>query len=724
MRKYRLGEHPLLLVRANMGIGKTEQLWKEVRRLPRDARIAVITYSIPLSKAYANSLTGLGFAHYSESKQADGSLTAPRLIVVSDSLWRVVSRQPPFDFVILDEALSILDHFNAETMAERRTSNLGRFAKLLLKAKNVVMVDAAVDNRAVAMAADWLAERKGVKPHWVRNSFVRMPADDLPPRQARLVKYKPNQSPLPAVLARLRANLEAGLKTVVACSSKTTVKALMGALSEGTPDKAIACVHADNKDEPQTRALIADPASTWPKLDVLIYSPSISAGVSFTSLHFDELIGVFMNGPKCPTVDTALQMMFRVRQLRAGHMCLFVQECGGGSGNKGVEALVPPATEALIPRWLDENIHRLHQAMFYVCPGDEEGFNKASLSYQLLKGIALKVGRSRRWFAEAIASTLPEDYKIPVEVVQAPKASGTPDAALAGTVKGPMLTEATWRAYVIDNERFQRLSRLKMQSEAGLSTLEAVQWHMHHILFEVIRLREKRVDLGALAPFEQLVGGGSRDVAAAYEALYQLNRFLRRDWDPSHARNDFRLQLEAYRAEEDNITYFHEMHNTHKQLGIKVGELWRRLFGGAAPPQGPPLGGGAAPPQAITMGTLQQVVRVWLDEQPDYLSIVHLTGTGNISTYKRDAESAKEAAGGDRQAAMKRVGVRKARTLVNSLLKRAYGMSLKTMRADHNRARQDQRVQVNLGPWQEYVTRYKVPHPPSPLLELPPITSP
>jgi len=70
---------------------------------------------------------------------------------------------------------------------------------------------------AVAMATDRLAERKGVKPHWVRNSFVRMPAADLAPRQARLVTYKRGSIPLAgSARARLRANLEAGLKTVVA----------------------------------------------------------------------------------------------------------------------------------------------------------------------------------------------------------------------------------------------------------------------------------------------------------------------------------------------------------------------------------------------------------------------------------------------------------------------------------------------------------------------------
>jgi len=67
-----------------MGVGKTSGFRREVRQPPRDARIAVITYSIPLAKAYAKSLAGLGFeSHYSERKQGDGSLTAPRIIVVS-----------------------------------------------------------------------------------------------------------------------------------------------------------------------------------------------------------------------------------------------------------------------------------------------------------------------------------------------------------------------------------------------------------------------------------------------------------------------------------------------------------------------------------------------------------------------------------------------------------------------------------------------------------------
>ena len=57
-----------------------------------------------------------------------------------------------------------------------------------------------------------------------------------------------------------------------------------------------------------------DVHSYWKDLDVLIYTPTVSAGVSFELKHFDALYGYFNDG-SCD-VETCRQMLARVRNLR------------------------------------------------------------------------------------------------------------------------------------------------------------------------------------------------------------------------------------------------------------------------------------------------------------------------------------------------------------------------------------------------------------------------
>lgn len=58
----------------------------------------------------------------------------------------------------------------------------------------------------------------------------------------------------------------------------------------------------------------------WSELDVLIYSPTISAGVSFDKLHFDIMFGVICD--KSCTERDYHQMLRRVRKIKSDNILI------------------------------------------------------------------------------------------------------------------------------------------------------------------------------------------------------------------------------------------------------------------------------------------------------------------------------------------------------------------------------------------------------------------
>jgi hypothetical protein len=63
--------------------------------------------------------------------------------------------------------------------------------------------------------------------------------------------------------------------------------------------------------------------------DLLIYSPSTPECPS-SSLTFDSLVAYLVSSPMTPSVDKALQQLFRVRNLTTGDMRLFVHDTRPG----------------------------------------------------------------------------------------------------------------------------------------------------------------------------------------------------------------------------------------------------------------------------------------------------------------------------------------------------------------------------------------------------------
>jgi hypothetical protein len=294
-----------LSVRSPMGSGKSKMLDAVLARLPESATVLVATYRQTLAFEHTRKLRGHGFVSYldylgarrSVRDLADRSKT-PRVICQIESLWRLgaaPSIAARFDVVVLDESESVLRHFASPTV-KTPTRTMDHFiATLKLATRGVITLDAA-----------WGAVTHSVfKKAGISNTLVINEHAPVAPRTFDVSNDNERW------LGQIRDDLADGKNVVVvSLSSDKALAVHEEALKTLSPDR---CVVHTSKTGDDVKKMLTDVDGFWSTKQLVVYSPTIAAGVDFSTEHFHRMYVYFCNMSALPS--TALQMAFRVRHL-------------------------------------------------------------------------------------------------------------------------------------------------------------------------------------------------------------------------------------------------------------------------------------------------------------------------------------------------------------------------------------------------------------------------
>ena len=270
-------------------------------------------------------------------------ISAAKVIIQLDSLHRLCIHHP-YDMLVLDEAHSTALH-SASTLMKSSGAVIATLRDLLISSKQVIMLDASMDNFPAYHFVQWVERARGVPATWVRNRFVRDPertatlhtcTSNNPRVQSRFLDSAFNY-PLEA--------FKAGHRVFVPSSSKTVAMAvhkLLAEAAEGTGRKVL--LITGDTDELERNILAERFEETLQEYDAFVCSPAITAGCSFeVPGHFTRTVPIMVNtGYRGPTVDSSQQQWARVRSLTSvgptgeivhGSMSIFVldPECVAAS---------------------------------------------------------------------------------------------------------------------------------------------------------------------------------------------------------------------------------------------------------------------------------------------------------------------------------------------------------------------------------------------------------
>lgn len=294
-----------LIVCAPMKSGKTKALQAHLsKHFPLSTvapqKMCVITFRQTFSFAFARNFPG--YKLYNDIKGEISFNTTSQLIIQPESLWRIQAPrlgEEPIDVLILDEVESIVAQFNSGLHLKFNES-FAMFWRLLSTAKHVICMDANISDRTyrvIQRARPF--DKKKVMFH--SNVYRRAAEDNY--------FFTDDQG---AWLSALHAAVAEGKKVVIPINNMKEARTIEAGLRSAFPGKSVALYSSETP--PSVRALHFSDVHTYWKVDILIYTPTCTAGVSFELDHFDALYGFFTD--KSCDVETCRQMSGRVRSLK------------------------------------------------------------------------------------------------------------------------------------------------------------------------------------------------------------------------------------------------------------------------------------------------------------------------------------------------------------------------------------------------------------------------
>lgn len=293
-------------IKAQKGQGKTVALEKYISE-HNPKRIVVVSFRRSFSNEIIKRFSKLGFVNY---RDIEGAITNDRVIIQVESLHRLKWTER-CDLMVLDEIESIRSQFFSPT-CKFRNSVIEKYDMLLRTSKQVFALDADISENTVKHLK---SARLECKTCYIENTHQEVQADFKEFYTTKVEK----------IIPKICQALDAGQKIVIPTNRSVEFMAgLKQELEEKYPDAKVQMYNSKNKGGDE----LQDVAKSWIKYDVVIYSPTISAGVSFDELHFDKCFCIFTNNGK---INSMRQMISRVRNFASKEYYYCLQSFGGSS---------------------------------------------------------------------------------------------------------------------------------------------------------------------------------------------------------------------------------------------------------------------------------------------------------------------------------------------------------------------------------------------------------
>lgn len=292
-----------LLVRANMKMGKTKNLMKFIaENFGENAAIVIITPR----QTFANEMKK-NFADFTLYTDIRGNIPRGKVIVQVESLHRILPDSMPWDLVVIDESESIFGQFDSNLSGDPHHDWV-ILCYLLQHSRHVIAMDATLEDRTYNVLRRLRADkRKGEM--FVHHCTYKNAAEDK--YVVTVNKYK--------WYAAIYEDLAAGKRLVVASSGLRESEILHENLKRRFPALAIGYYSSKTLASVKKKHF-SDVGEYWSKYDVLIYTPTVSAGVSYEVVRFDKVYGWFTD-QSC-NVEICIQMLGRIRNVATKEYCI------------------------------------------------------------------------------------------------------------------------------------------------------------------------------------------------------------------------------------------------------------------------------------------------------------------------------------------------------------------------------------------------------------------
>jgi len=284
--------------------GKTKLIQKVIKKF-KPERILWLSYR----KTLTNDILGSFGEDFDFKDYQDGDYMADRLIIQLESILKIegvvfegVEQLPRYDLVIIDEVESILSQFNSTTFKGLSKESFEYIEGILYNSKKIITLDGDLGQRTYKYIKSF-GKCLNVVNTVKKNQKIFDITDDYE-------KYKTS----------IKKDILNGLKIVIVSMSSGKCNELRDFINNEVKKDLNILVYTGSSSD-YLKNELKNVLKNWQEADVLIYSPTIEAGVNFDIPHFNKIYGLICD--KSTTPRAFLQMLARVRKTSDNNILIF-----------------------------------------------------------------------------------------------------------------------------------------------------------------------------------------------------------------------------------------------------------------------------------------------------------------------------------------------------------------------------------------------------------------
>lgn len=288
-----------LIIHSNVKTGKTKMLKSHIEN-NNYKNIIFISFRILFTCEIKSKFDKIH--SYIDIKDKQISLNKYKKIIIQIESLKKILIDDDINLLVLDECESIISQFSSPYIKDVKLI-WSIFIMLLNSSEKIILMDANITKRTVDMISS-IKEKKEMC--YYKNCYLNLTND----------KYYITFN-FVIFMSKLVELVNDGKKIVIPTNSLKCAKIIKEKLSEYVNEIILysseSCDYEKNKH-------LSDVNDYWCKYKIVIYTPCITAGVSFEKTHFNYVFGYFVN-TSCD-VYTIYQMLYRVRNISSNETYL------------------------------------------------------------------------------------------------------------------------------------------------------------------------------------------------------------------------------------------------------------------------------------------------------------------------------------------------------------------------------------------------------------------
>jgi hypothetical protein len=301
-------KHGTIIIKSNMGTGKTFAVAKAINSLTLKNKIGIMGFRVSLTKKYAEDFKG--FTNYSDVKERE--ITADKWICQLDSLHRI--KPQSLDYLVLDEVSQIRKHLTATTFMSNKNfiQNRAALRYNIRTAKQVIIMDA----NATQADREWLSSMRVSEELIIVNEYVKGGVEVIFNSKAQVIQ-------------RIQSDFNEGRKCIVAHNGAAEKQLALGRQIAGVDPYDVLIINSTTMTDDNVKAALASPNIEFGKYKLVIMSPSAQSGLSYDIPDvFTSIYGIF--GSASNSSGDACQMLNRVRHPISKKQYVFLEQYNFG----------------------------------------------------------------------------------------------------------------------------------------------------------------------------------------------------------------------------------------------------------------------------------------------------------------------------------------------------------------------------------------------------------